>query len=126
MFNRLLNETTPEGAVDYTYDADGRRASMTVAGQATVTYTYDNAHRLTSISRGFATATFAHDDAGRRTSLTYPNGIVAGYTYDDANRLLCISYVLGSTTLASTRCSRGPTAEGPAPCWRMRSARRSR
>ena len=28
--DRLLSETTPEGSISYTYDADGRRATMTV------------------------------------------------------------------------------------------------
>jgi YD repeat-containing protein len=50
--NRLTSETTPEGSLSYTYDADGRRATMTVAGQPVVTYAYDDAHRLTSITQG--------------------------------------------------------------------------
>ena len=49
--DRLLTETTPEGSISYTYDADGRRATMTVTGQPPVTYGYDTAHRLTSITR---------------------------------------------------------------------------
>ena len=84
---------------DYTYDADGRRASMTVAGQTGREYDYDDAHRLTSITQGSATVVLAYDAADRRTSLTYPNGIVASYTYDAANHLAGISYVLGATTL---------------------------
>jgi YD repeat-containing protein len=46
---------------------------MTVLGQPTVTYTYDNANRLTQITQGTATVTFAYDAANRRTSLTLPN-----------------------------------------------------
>jgi YD repeat-containing protein len=40
-------ETTPEGTVTYTYGAASRRTSMTVQGQPTVTYSYDNTNRLT-------------------------------------------------------------------------------
>jgi YD repeat-containing protein len=47
---RLTEETTPQGTVDYMYDAAGRRASMTVAGQTEIDYAYDNANRLLSIT----------------------------------------------------------------------------
>lgn len=39
-FDRLTEETTAQGTVDYTYDADGRRATMTVTGQTEVDYAY--------------------------------------------------------------------------------------
>jgi len=39
--NRLTSETTPQGSVSYTYDAAGRRTTMTVAGQSSVVYSYD-------------------------------------------------------------------------------------
>lgn len=41
-FDRLTSEVTPHGAVSYTYDKAGRRATMSVAGQEPVKYTYDN------------------------------------------------------------------------------------
>jgi len=34
---------TPSGTISYTYDAADRRATMTVAGQTAISYTYDNA-----------------------------------------------------------------------------------
>jgi len=43
-------EVTPEGTLNYTYDAANRRATMTVAGQTAVSYTYGNADRLASCS----------------------------------------------------------------------------
>jgi len=73
----MTSETTPEGSISYTYDADGRRASMSVAGQSAVTYGYDNAHRLTSITQGTTTIGMTYDDANRRSALTFANGIVA-------------------------------------------------
>ena len=39
--DHLLSETTSQGTVSYTYDHAGRRTSLAVAGQPTVTYTYD-------------------------------------------------------------------------------------
>ena len=52
---------------------------MTVAGQTAVSYSYDNADRLTGVTRGAASVTVAYDNADKRTSLTLPNGIVVEY-----------------------------------------------
>jgi len=59
LFNHLLKETTPQGSVGYTYDADGRRQTMTVSGQAQVIYTFDNASCLTAIAQGASNVSFS-------------------------------------------------------------------
>jgi YD repeat-containing protein len=41
-----------------------------VAGQTAVSYSCDNANRLTQITQGTAMVAFTYDNAGRRTSLT--------------------------------------------------------
>jgi YD repeat-containing protein len=92
---------TPQGTVSYTYDAAGRRTSMTVAGQSTVNYTYDNANRLTQITQGTSTVTIAYDNAGRRTSLTLPTGTSLAYTYDAASQLTGLTYQQGQTVLGT-------------------------
>jgi YD repeat-containing protein len=74
---------------------------MTVTGQPTVNYTYDNANRLTQITQGAATVILAYDNAGRRASLTYPNGVVTEYTYDAASRVTAIDYKQGTTLLGN-------------------------
>ena len=66
-----------------------------MAGQSAVSYNYDNAHRLTSVTQGTATVTLAHDDADRRTTLTFPNGILATYGYNNANRVTSLTYTFG-------------------------------
>jgi YD repeat-containing protein len=71
--DRLTQEVTPQGTVNYTYDNASRRATMTVVGQPQVAYTYDNANRLTTIQQGTSAVTIGYDDADRRTSMTYPN-----------------------------------------------------
>ena len=55
---------------------------MTVTGQPAVTYDYDNANRLTRITKGTFIVSIAvpRPSAGRRTSLTLPNGIVTRST----------------------------------------------
>jgi RHS repeat-associated protein len=87
--------------VTYTYDAAGRRATMSVPGQTQISYGYDNADRLTTITQGSAIISFAYDDAGRRISHTLPNGVVTEYGYDAASRLTSLSYKLGGDTLGT-------------------------
>ena len=94
--DRIAQETTPHGSVSYTYDALGRRTSMTVAGQSAVNYAYDVNSRLTNINTliNGVTSNFniSHDDLGRRTSLVLPNGVTTNYSYDIANRLLSLQH----------------------------------
>ena len=63
---------------------------MTVVGQPQVTYTYDNANRLTTIQQSTSTVTIGYDDADRRTSGTYPNTNKIEYVY--RSRFLGHSY----------------------------------
>ena len=74
---------------------------MTVAGQPTVNYTYDDTNRLTQITQGAATVVIGYDNANRRTSLTLPNGVLVEYGYDQASRLTSINYSLGGTPLGN-------------------------
>ena len=97
--DRLMQEVTPQGQIDYTYDNVSRRTSMTVAGQTAVTYTYDNANRLTAVTQGAATVTIGYDDADRRTSVTYPNGNKIEYAYDAASQLTSLTYKDDTATL---------------------------
>ena len=84
-----------------TYDNAGRRASLTVPGQAVVNYTFDNANRLTQITQGSTTVSFGYDNANRRTTLTLANGVVTGYSYDGASQLAGLTYSMGQTTLGN-------------------------
>jgi len=86
-FDRLAQETSPQGQVDYTYHPNGLRAGMTATGQATVSYTYDAANRLTTIAQGAASVGFLYDQADRRTRVTLPNGLQLRYAYDAASQL---------------------------------------
>jgi RHS repeat-associated protein len=99
--DHLTNETSPEGSVSYTYDADGRRATMTVLGQQVVTYGYDDAHRLTSITKMSSAVEFTYDNADRQATVVLPNGIVTTYGYDNADRLTSLTYSSGQTTVGT-------------------------
>jgi RHS repeat-associated protein len=100
--DKVVKEVTPLGTIDYSYDAIGRRTSMTVAGQQPVTYQYDVNSRLVNVGAtlsgrpmGFG---ISYDALGRRTSLTLPNGVKTNYTYDNASHLLEMKHLapLGS------------------------------
>jgi RHS repeat-associated protein len=101
LFDRVVQETTLEGTVSYTYDADGRRSTMTVEGQPAVSYEYDDAHRLTAVRQAGTAVILGYDGAGRRTSITLPNGVVASYQYDVASRLTELRYSLDGTILGN-------------------------
>jgi RHS repeat-associated protein len=75
---------------------DKRKQTMTPSGQAQITYTYDNASRLSSIVQGASTVSFGYDSNGRRTSMTLPNGVVASLSYDAASQLTQMVYQGGS------------------------------
>ncbi len=104
--NRLILEQTPQGSVTYAYYASGMRQTMTVASQPTVTYTYDNANRLTQIQSGtggsgLGTVGLAYDAANRRQTATLPNGVLITYNYDNANQLTGLAYTKGTTTVGT-------------------------
>jgi RHS repeat-associated protein len=74
---------------------------MTVLGQPAVSYTYDNADRLTGITQGSSAVSIALDADSRRTSLTLPNGVVGTYSYDTGSQLTGISYSFGQMSLGT-------------------------
>lgn len=100
--SRLTSMVSPQGIVGYTYDAAGRRTSMTAGNQSAVNYSYDNANRLTQITQGTSTSvSFTYDAANRRTSLTLPNGVTMSYNYDFGAQLAAINYTLNSNVLGN-------------------------
>ena len=104
----ISRETTPIGTVNYTYDPNGRRSSMTVAGAPVVNYGYDDAGRLTTLSRtvGSGTRTYkvGYDNGSRRTSLQIPllnvtDYVTTAYGYDIANRITAMLLQGGAATI---------------------------
>jgi RHS repeat-associated protein len=100
-FDHVASEGTPQGTVGYTYDAAGRRISMSVPGQSTTIYTYDSANELTQIAQGAFTVGMSYDAAGRPTSVTLPNGVMTQYSYDAAPRVSDISYVKSGSSIGN-------------------------
>ena len=63
-----------------------------------MSYGYDDADRLTSVTRGSAVVALAYDNINRRSSQTLPNGVVVEYWYDSASQLSGIAYKLSGAT----------------------------
>lgn len=94
--DRISEERTPLSTIAYTYDANGRKATMTVAGEPVVTYSYDDAGRPFGITRNVGgiqrSYVLGYDNAGRRASVQVPlasgaDFVTTIYGYDIANRL---------------------------------------
>jgi RHS repeat-associated protein len=83
-----------QGAIHFsaTYDDAGRLTSVSYNNNAfVVTYGYDTRNRLVSVSdnaaAGANSVTLLYDDADRLTGITRSSGVNATFTYDAADRL---------------------------------------
>jgi RHS repeat-associated protein len=76
----------------YDYDARGNVSSRQYPDGTKVSYGYDAASRITSMTAPGATWGFGYDEAGRRTTTTLPavTGLSEKRVYDDAGRLTSI------------------------------------
>lgn len=93
-----VSSGTAATTATYSYDTDGRRASMTDR-DGTTSYDYDGLGRLTQTGTGAGeTVGYAYDAADRRTGITYPNGQSVTTAYDTAGRATSTTDWLGNTT----------------------------
>ncbi|WP_243375436.1 RHS repeat-associated core domain-containing protein [Geotalea sp. SG265] len=78
------------------YDNIGQKKTVNyfpvTADAKTVTYGYDGANRLETITGSAGIFTIGYDNSSRRHTLSYPNQITATYDYDDLNRLTSVSH----------------------------------
>ncbi|GAA5039764.1 hypothetical protein GCM10025738_30750 [Microbacterium fluvii] len=92
---RLSVKTLPDGSeTAYTYNAGGQVIGVAYSSSATqdVSYEYDDAQRVTSITDATGTTTLEYDKAGRIVTETDGGGEELGYTYDAAGRLTSVDY----------------------------------
>jgi RHS repeat-associated protein len=99
--DRVIEETSPQGEVSYSYSATVRDRTMTVAGSPTVRHVYDAAGDLAEVQRnGTAVTSVGRDTVGRQTRVGAPgNGVSQTYGYDDAGQVTSITYRAGTTVL---------------------------
>ncbi|MCA2211659.1 RHS repeat-associated core domain-containing protein [Jidongwangia harbinensis] len=82
----------PDETFGYDYDARGNVTDRRYPDGTAVSYGYDAASRITSLTAQGATWNFGYDVAGRRTTTTLPEptGLSEKRVYDDAGRLTSI------------------------------------
>ncbi|BFI94617.1 MAG: hypothetical protein RSP_01270 [Rhodanobacter sp.] len=98
---QLWGVSSPDtGTTTYNYDAYGRRISLTRANGVSTTYGYDALNRVTTVSAGGQTQTFAYDNCtnglGRLCSVSDTNGSTA-YTYTPEGWVAGRGFSIGGT-----------------------------
>ena len=105
--NEILSETQQvtglnAKTVNYDYNVDGIRNSLTYPDGAILTYDYTNRNQLATISQGApAIVQYSYDANGNRIGKTFNNGTNTMYSYDDASRLLSMDHQKGSVSFAN-------------------------
>lgn len=85
----MLPDGVGSEATTTTYDAAGNLASITSsnANGASMSYTYDNLNRVSSVTDKLGTTNYTYDDASNLYTATNPNSVQAQYSYDPLNRI---------------------------------------
>ena len=100
----------PSITLSYSYDARGRRVSMSDSLGGTTSYVWDAKSRLSEMTAPWATVySFGYDGAGRRTGLTRSSGLTSTMTYDNG-LMSALSHVQSGVTL--TDLTYGYTVDG--------------
>lgn len=108
--DRLTSKATPEGTLNYTYDAAGHVASVSSSNTngVSVSYAYDDLNRLSTVTdnrlTGANVTTYTYDTASNLGTVTYPNGIQSTFNYDQLNRVSAMA-----TQSSGYAYQRGPT-----------------
>ncbi|MGA3032422.1 MAG: hypothetical protein ABSD70_04020 [Terracidiphilus sp.] len=104
--DRLTQKATPEGTLNYTYDAAGNLASMQSAdGAVNVSYAWNSLNLLEQAADSrLGTTSYAYDPASNVATVTYPSGVRSTFTYDTLNHVTGLS-----SPSASYAYQRGPT-----------------
>ncbi len=111
---RLSTLTDGSGdVVSYGYDLADNVVSITYPGIASpLTYAYDAAGRMVSaVDWDGRTTTFAYDANADLTGRVLPNGVATDYAFDPSDALVGIEDYLGSTPLAETTYGRSPAGQ---------------
>lgn len=103
---QLLSETTaqtgqPSRIVAYSYDGDGRIASISYPGGNVVSASFTPRGEVGQIGLdGSPLATYSYTPVSRVASKSLENGVTTAYSYDATHQLVGLSHQRGSTLLA--------------------------
>ena len=90
-----------DGQVLYTYDADGRRVSMSDL-TGTSQYATNEEGEITGVRQGDGSLIqYEYDAYGNISKMIYPDGSTVSYTYDELDRLTSVTDVKGQQTTYS-------------------------
>ena len=90
-----------DGQVLYTYDADGRRVSMSDL-TGTSQYATNEEGEITGVRQGDGSLIqYEYDAYGNISKMIYPDGSTVSYTYDELDRLTSVTDVKGQKTTYS-------------------------
>ncbi|MBV6501492.1 MAG: hypothetical protein CJBNEKGG_04005 [Prosthecobacter sp.] len=93
----------PAYTVSYTWDADGRNATVTYPGGTVVSRTYTPRGQVETVSEGAPPplVTYAYNVSGTRAWKALENGIITSYQYDVSHQLTNLNHSLGGNSVQS-------------------------
>lgn len=107
-FDTIKTEVGPTGRMTYTYYANGLKKTAQPTGGTLITYDYDVANRLKSITQASGgtdskpatpqTVVIDYDEADRRSKLTLANGVTVAYAWNDNGELERLVYAQADGT----------------------------
>ena len=101
---------TPEGSVNYEYDAKTGAKTRVSTDNSDIRYSYDALNRLKTVAvhmrNGIVLSTpevttYDYTKIGSRASVSLPNGVTTSYQYDNLNRLTNVSHKKADAIIAS-------------------------
>ena len=100
-FDRLDDSTQRGITIDYVYNNNGNRSSVSTVNGAT-TYTYDHRNRVETAVVGTDTTTYTYTPDSLVDTIAYPTGAVADYAYYPTNRVQTITHTDGVAATISS------------------------
>ncbi|MGX4688717.1 putative T7SS-secreted protein [Streptomyces sp. JNUCC 63] len=97
----LKTELVDGYAIDYRYDAVGRRVRRTTPTGHVTTYAYDMVGRPDRLTTGGHQVAFTHDAVGRELSRVFGDSLTVTSAWDEAGRLSAEHLTAGGRTLNS-------------------------
>ncbi|MFD0224425.1 polymorphic toxin type 17 domain-containing protein [Streptomyces hirsutus] len=95
----------------YTYDDAGRMLTRKYADGNTITYTYDADGRTATMAADSKTTSYAYDAEANLTRSTLPNTLIEDRTYDVAARLTSVTSTKASEVVTKTALSLSPAGQ---------------